>query len=114
MTCRSWLHSLGPSCQHAKSTIHQIRYYTIIIILNLLILLSDKLLYAFCMNGLIESILCQFGSFLIMLCPPFEEGVCFDLIRVVGEDTAALGKNLIEFLQGLEVLIDDGLVGQRP
>jgi hypothetical protein len=37
-----------------------------------------------------------------------------DLIRVVGEDAAALGKNLINFLQGLEVLIDDGFVGQRP
>ena len=49
-----------------------------------------------------------------MMRPPFEEGVCFDLIGVVGEDTATLGKNLIEFLQGLEVLIDDGLVGQRP
>jgi len=40
--------------------------------------------------------------------------MCFDLIRVVSEDTAPLGKNLIELLQGLEVLIDDGLVGQRP
>ena len=49
-----------------------------------------------------------------MMRPPFEEGVCLDLIRVVGEDTATLGKNLIEFLQGLEVLIDDGLVRQRP
>src|SRR3954447_19636055 len=49
-----------------------------------------------------------------MMWPPFEEGMCFDLIRVVSEDTAALGKNLIEFLQGLEVLIDDGFVGQRP
>lgn len=46
--------------------------------------------------------------------PPFEEGVCFDLIRVVSEDTATLGKNLIEFLQGLEVFIDDGLIRQRP
>jgi hypothetical protein len=46
--------------------------------------------------------------------PPFEKGMCFDLIRVVSEDTATLGKNLIEFLQGLEVLIDDGLVRQRP
>ena len=49
-----------------------------------------------------------------MLWPPFEEGMCFDLIRVVSEDTATLGKNLIEFLQGLEVFIDNGLVGQRP
>ena len=40
--------------------------------------------------------------FLIMMRPPFEEGVCFDLIRVVSEDTATLGKNLIEFIQGLE------------
>ena len=46
--------------------------------------------------------------------PPFEEGMCFDLIRVVSEDTATLGKNLIEFLQGLEVFIDDGLIRQRP
>jgi hypothetical protein len=38
----------------------------------------------------------------------------FDLIRVVSEDTATLGKNLIEFLQGLEVFIDDGFVRQRP
>ena len=49
-----------------------------------------------------------------MMRPPFEEGVCFDLIRVVSEDTATLGKNLIEFLQGLEVFIDDGLIRQRP
>ena len=49
-----------------------------------------------------------------MMRPPFEEGVCFDLIGVVSEDTATLGKNLIEFLQGLEVFIDNGLVGQRP
>src|SRR3954467_6766507 len=45
--------------------------------------------------------------------PPFEEGMCFDLIRVVSENTAPLGKNLIEFLQGLEVFIDDRLVGQK-
>jgi hypothetical protein len=49
-----------------------------------------------------------------MMWPPFEEGMCFDLIRVVSEDTATLGKNLIEFLQGLEVFIDDGLIRQRP
>ena len=49
-----------------------------------------------------------------MMRPPFEEGMCFDLIRVVSEDTAPLGKNLIEFLQGLEVFIDNRLVGQRP
>src|SRR3954468_12411882 len=48
-----------------------------------------------------------------MMRPPFEEGMCFDLIRVVSENTAPLGKNLIEFLQGLEVFIDDGLVGQK-
>ena len=36
-----------------------------------------------------------------MMGPPFEEGVCSDLIRVVSEDTATLGKNLIEFLEGL-------------
>src|SRR3954449_9904499 len=48
-----------------------------------------------------------------MVRPPFEEGMCFDLIRVVSENTATLGKNLIEFLQGLEVFIDNGLVGQR-
>ncbi len=52
--------------------------------------------------------------FLIMLRPPFAEGMCFDLIRVVNEDTASFGKNLIKFLQRLEVFIDDGLVGQRP
>ena len=46
--------------------------------------------------------------------PPFEESMCFDLIRVVSEETATLGKNLIEFLQGLEVFIDDGLIRQRP
>jgi len=49
-----------------------------------------------------------------MMRPPIEEGVCFDLIGVVGEDTATLGKNLIEFLQRIEVFIDDGLVRQRP
>src|SRR3954467_10602492 len=48
-----------------------------------------------------------------MVRPPFEEGMCFDLIRVVSENTATLGKNLIEFLQGLEVFIDDGLVRQK-
>jgi hypothetical protein len=37
-----------------------------------------------------------------------------DLIRIVGEDTAALSENLIEFIASLEVLIDDGLVRQRP
>ena len=45
---------------------------------------------------------------------PFEEGMCFDLIRVVSENTATLGKNLIEVLQGFEVFIDDRLVRQRP
>ena len=49
-----------------------------------------------------------------MMRPPFEEGVCFDLIRVVSEDTATLGKNLIEFIQRVEIFIDDGLVRQRP
>ena len=49
-----------------------------------------------------------------MMRPPFEEGVCFDLIRVVSEDTATLGKNSIEFLQGFEVFVDDGLIRQRP
>src|ERR671911_2518821 len=49
-----------------------------------------------------------------MMRPPVEEGMCFDLILIVGEDTAALGKNFIEFIEGLEVLIDDGLVRQRP
>jgi hypothetical protein len=49
-----------------------------------------------------------------MMRPPFEEGMCCDLIRVVSENTAPLGKNLIEFLQGLEVFIDDRLVRQRP
>ena len=36
-----------------------------------------------------------------------------DLVLIVGEDTAPLGENFIEVLEGLEVLIDDGLVGQR-
>jgi hypothetical protein len=36
-----------------------------------------------------------------------------DLVLILGEDTAALGKNLIEFLQSLEVLIDDGFVRQK-
>ena len=49
-----------------------------------------------------------------MMRPPFEEGMCSNLVLIVGENTTAFGKNLIEFLQGLEVLIDDGLVGQRP
>ena len=49
-----------------------------------------------------------------MLRPPFKESMCFDLIRVVSEDPASLGKNLIEFLQRLEVFIDDGLIRQRP
>ena len=46
--------------------------------------------------------------------PPFEEGMCSNLVLIVGENTTALGKNLIEFIEGLEVLIDDGLVRQRP
>ncbi len=37
-----------------------------------------------------------------------------DLIRIVSEATATLGENLIEFIQSLEVFIDDGLVRQRP
>jgi hypothetical protein len=45
--------------------------------------------------------------------PPFEEGMCSDLVLIVGENTTALGKNLIEFIEGLEVLIDDGLVRQK-
>src|SRR3954467_5193989 len=40
--------------------------------------------------------------------------MCSDLVPIVGEDTATLGENFIEFLEGLEVFIDDGLVGQRP
>jgi hypothetical protein len=44
-----------------------------------------------------------------MLWPPIEMGVRSDLIRVVGEDAAPLGKNLIEFLQVIKVFIDDGL-----
>ena len=40
--------------------------------------------------------------------------MCSDLVPIVGEDTAPLGENFIEFLEGLEVFIDDGLVGQRP
>jgi hypothetical protein len=51
---------------------------------------------------------------LIVLWPPFEQGMCSDLVPIVGEDTATLGENFIEFLEGLEVFIDDGLVGQRP
>ena len=49
-----------------------------------------------------------------MMRPPFEEGMRSDLVVIVGEDTAALGENLIKFIQRLEVLIDDGLVRQRP
>ena len=56
----------------------------------------------------------NFNKFLVVMRPPFEEGMCFDLILIVGENTTALGKNLIEFTEGLEVLIDDGLVRQRP
>jgi len=51
---------------------------------------------------------------LSVLWPPFEKGMRSDLVLIVGEDTGALGKNLIEFIQGLEVLIDDGFVRQRP
>jgi len=40
--------------------------------------------------------------------------MCSDLVPIVDEDTATLGESFIEFLQSLEVLIDDGLVGQRP
>ncbi len=45
--------------------------------------------------------------------PPFEEGMCSDPVLIVGENTTALGKNLIEFIEGLEVLIDDRLVRQK-
>jgi hypothetical protein len=56
----------------------------------------------------------NFNKFLVVMRPPFEEGMCSNLVLIVGENTTALGKNLIEFLEGLEVLIDDGLVRQRP
>ena len=49
-----------------------------------------------------------------MMRPPFEESMCSNLVLIVGENTTALGKNLIEFIEGLEVFIDDGLVRQRP
>jgi len=49
-----------------------------------------------------------------MLWPPLEKGMRSDLILIVGEDTATLGENLIEFLQGVEIFIDDGFVRQRP
>src|SRR3954465_14882676 len=39
--------------------------------------------------------------------------MCSNLVLIVGENTTALGKNLIEFIEGLEVFIDDGLVGHR-
>ena len=45
--------------------------------------------------------------------PPFEEGMCPDLVRIVGEDTATLGQNFIEFVQSFEVFISDGLVRQK-
>src|SRR3954469_3961182 len=44
MTCRSSLRSLGTSRQHAESTIHQIKYLVIIIVLNLADLVADMLL----------------------------------------------------------------------
>ena len=40
--------------------------------------------------------------------------MCSDLVLVVGENTTALGKHLIEFIQRVEIFIDDGLVRQRP
>src|SRR3954467_5241639 len=39
--------------------------------------------------------------------------MCSNLVLIVGENTTALGKNLIEFIEGLEVFIDDGLVGHK-
>ena len=52
--------------------------------------------------------------FLIMMRPPFEKGVRSDLILIVCKDTAPFSENLIKFVEGLEVFIDDGLVRQRP
>ena len=46
--------------------------------------------------------------------PPPEESMCPDLVWVVGEDTAALGEDLIEVIEGFEVLIGKGLVRQWP
>src|SRR3954452_9077423 len=48
-----------------------------------------------------------------MVRSPFEEGMCFDLIRAVSETTATLGTYRIQVLQGVEVFIDNGLVRQR-
>jgi hypothetical protein len=45
--------------------------------------------------------------------PPIKEGMCFDLIWIVGKDAAALAQNLVEIIERLEVFIRDGLVGQR-
>ena len=67
------------------------------------------------MYGLAEGALCQFQLISSYAVATIRKGcVCSNLIRVVGEDTATLGKNLIEFIQGLEVFVDDGLVRQRP
>ena len=56
----------------------------------------------------------NFNKFLIVMRPPFEEGMCSNLVLIVGENTTALGKNLIEFIQRVEIFIDDGFVRQRP
>ena len=56
----------------------------------------------------------SFYRFLVMVRPPFEQGVRSDLILIVCKDTAPFSENLIKFVQRLEVFIDDGLVGQRP
>ena len=71
-------------------------------------------LYAFRMNGLADPFWANFERFLVVLWPPFEKGVRSDLILIVCKDTAPFSKNLIKFVQRLEVFIDDGLVGQRP
>jgi uncharacterized membrane protein YidH (DUF202 family) len=39
-----------------------------------------------------QALLPNFNEFLVVMRPPFEEGMCFDLILIVGENTAALGK----------------------
>lgn len=58
-----------------------------------------------------QALLPKFNKFLVVM--PFEEGMCSDLVLIVGETTTALGQNLIEFIQRVKIFIDDGLVRQK-
>src|SRR5271166_4856721 len=46
--------------------------------------------------------------------PPVEAGLALDLFALGGESGASHRDDLVESLEGGDVLVDDGLVDQRP